>query len=80
MTGRVQIYGQAWENMPAKIVGDEEGLRALGNAIRDVLEGEDAQHVRVIAFDKMTYSLRVEKADEASPLHYTCVGKVQAQR
>lgn len=69
---RLQVYGQPWENMPAKIVGTREGLRALRQALEDVLSGEQAPDVRLAAYDGEPYALRVEMADEADPLHYTC--------
>lgn len=69
---RVQVYGQPWEAMPAKIVGTREGLRALKAALSDVLEGEGAQDVRLAAYDGHVYALRVELAEGAEPLHYTC--------
>lgn len=69
---KVQVYGQAWEGMPASIIGDREGLRAVMQAIRDVLEGEPPQNVVLKAYDGETYSLRVAIEADARPMHYTC--------
>ena len=68
-----QVYGQAWANMPAKIVGTREGLEELYLAIGAVLADEKPTNVTLAAFDGETYSLRVEMVETATPMHYTCL-------
>lgn len=70
----VQIHGQPFAHMPARIEGNLTGLRVLRDAIDDVLKGERPTQTRFHAFDGSAYSMTVELDESGKSNHYGASG------